>query len=132
MSLDVRSRLRLYLVHGGMIVPNPSAGGRCIIVPCYWCRTWLRRQDATLDHVIPRAEGGPRHRADNLVPACRDCNGDRGREWERSAIGQEWLRFLREHRTLGRSRQDVKRLWIMELRARRAKPPATVAEAVLA
>jgi hypothetical protein len=34
-------------------------------------------RDATLDHLIPRSEGG-RHRFPNEVAACHRCNGERG------------------------------------------------------
>lgn len=44
---------------------------------CYWCFTPLRFIDATCDHLIPRSEGGG-HELQNLVCACRVCNGGRG------------------------------------------------------
>lgn len=47
-------------------------GGRCA-----WCSTPLTRAALTIDHVIPRAEGGTNHPS-NLVPACDECNRERG------------------------------------------------------
>jgi 5-methylcytosine-specific restriction endonuclease McrA len=40
---------------------------------CYYCG----RHATTIDHLIPRAMGGP-HTIDNLVPACARCNYSRG------------------------------------------------------
>lgn len=42
---------------------------------CAYCgyQGSAEKKDITLDHVIPKAKGGPTVRA-NLVPACRRCN----------------------------------------------------------
>jgi 5-methylcytosine-specific restriction endonuclease McrA len=32
----------------------------------------------TVEHIIPTSRGGTRRRVDNVMPACRDCNEDRG------------------------------------------------------
>ena len=37
-------------------------------------------RQATLEHIVPRALGGPDHES-NLVIACAACNGRRGTEW---------------------------------------------------
>ena len=43
---------------------------------CEYCLTdeWLTGQQWEIDHVIPRAQGGPTH-LDNLCLACPACNG---------------------------------------------------------
>lgn len=42
---------------------------------CAYCgyQSTAENKDITLDHVIPKAKGGPTIRR-NLVPACRTCN----------------------------------------------------------
>ena len=51
---------------------------------CHWCgeqmnSTFLDPRSVTLDHVIPRADGGGGSTL-NLVAACKECNERRGRE----------------------------------------------------
>ena len=41
----------------------------------------------TIDHIIPRAYGG-KTEIGNLVPACKDCNGEKADSLE----GAEWRR----------------------------------------
>jgi len=41
---------------------------------CSYCSTPLTLGTATVDHVTPLAQGGRNH-PDNMVIACRDCNG---------------------------------------------------------
>lgn len=44
--------------------------------PCAWCGA---HRSGTVDHVEPRAKGGPKsHRSDNSSGACARCNQDRG------------------------------------------------------
>lgn len=46
---------------------------------CFWCNRYLRHAPAsqrTLDHVVPRCEGGS-HATHNLVTACKRCNDRR-------------------------------------------------------
>lgn len=54
---------------------------------CVWCGIDLSTpadpHDRTLDHIIPREEGGGNN-ASNLVTACLDCNTQRG---STSAVG---------------------------------------------
>jgi 5-methylcytosine-specific restriction endonuclease McrA len=40
---------------------------------CVYCATCLEPESATLDHVYPRAKGGP-HVAGNVVVSCAPCN----------------------------------------------------------
>lgn len=62
-----------------------------------------RPNAATLDHVVPRASGGPDWQF-NLVAACRTCNNRRGNRW-RGWIPPEMYQtvkaWIREARTLG-------------------------------
>ena len=44
---------------------------------CVYCASFLEYDVATLDHVYPRAKGGP-HAAGNLVVACGRCNRRKG------------------------------------------------------
>lgn len=44
---------------------------------CSFCAKPLEGPDATVDHVVPLIEGG-RSTDDNLVAACRTCNGQKG------------------------------------------------------
>ena len=41
---------------------------------CYYCGKKLTKKDMTLDHIYPRSLGGPTI-PQNLVPACKTCNG---------------------------------------------------------
>lgn len=41
---------------------------------CQYCGKLFSANDLTLDHVVPRSQGGPRT-WDNIVSACRPCNG---------------------------------------------------------
>jgi hypothetical protein len=71
----------------------------------YWasCCAYCSEPADTLDHVLPRLKGGLTV-AQNLVPACRRCNGAKGsdnwREWfaaqswfcpKRAALIDEWV-----------------------------------------
>ena len=44
---------------------------------CYWCKTELTKETATLDHVIPLSRGGINN-MNNYVLACSPCNQKRG------------------------------------------------------
>ncbi len=74
------------------------------VVPCHYCQREVGPGALTFtrDHVVPRAMGG-KDRRDNVVPSCRDCNGEkadkypthdcsfcqrtRRRHWEEFGIG---------------------------------------------
>jgi len=45
---------------------------------CFWCGKDLDDDDITLDHYIPKFEGGP-NATDNLRLACVSCNHKRHR-----------------------------------------------------
>jgi len=41
---------------------------------CVYCKAKLTKQNHTLDHVIPRAQGGGQLGRQNLMPCCQACN----------------------------------------------------------
>ena len=45
---------------------------------CWFCGVKLPRQEVTLDHLIPIAQGGIHH-LENLVASCHACNIAKGR-----------------------------------------------------
>ena len=44
---------------------------------CCWCRSAIRRREATAEHLKPRAQNGT-DEAHNIAAACRPCNLARG------------------------------------------------------
>lgn len=54
---------------------------------CVYCGIKHEPDNLTLDHVRPRAYGGP-DLTSNLVPSCRKCNQDKG--------SKNWLSWMRE------------------------------------
>ena len=46
------------------------------LVPCWVCREPVLLEDATLEHITPRVDGGSSH-AENLAISHRWCNHDR-------------------------------------------------------
>jgi len=55
----------------------------------------------TLDHVLPRLKGGLTVR-ENLVPACRPCNGAKGSDnWREWFEQQDWYCSIRAARIAG-------------------------------
>jgi len=54
---------------------------------CFYCKKPIQSSyDLTLDHKVPREEGGE-DVPDNLIPACRSCNSRKGRKSFEGAIG---------------------------------------------
>jgi 5-methylcytosine-specific restriction endonuclease McrA len=51
---------------------------------CFYCLAPLEGH-WEIDHVVPRSRGGS-NRFENLVPACADCNHDKG-----ARTPEEWL-----------------------------------------
>jgi 5-methylcytosine-specific restriction endonuclease McrA len=47
--------------------------GLSLPVPCHWCRCPIRFEQATVDHVRPKSEGGADDLT-NVVVSCADCN----------------------------------------------------------
>lgn len=61
---------------------------------CFWCgQPFGRLVPPTVDHVVPRAKGGPSW-AENEVAACRRCNAERGQrspvEWLEECVRRGW------------------------------------------
>ena len=56
------------IVWGDAVIP---------VVPCVYCGTWMPYLLATIDHVIPVAEGGP-STFENSALSCRECNHSKG------------------------------------------------------
>ncbi len=44
---------------------------------CHWCGCKLRRDNATIDHLVPKSKGGSNRKA-NLRLSCSNCNNRRG------------------------------------------------------
>lgn len=86
---EVREARRAHRARqAGLYGPNPPGpgweakrlaeqGGRC-----HWCPAEIDPGEA--DHVVALAEGG-RHTVENLVLACRPCNGRRGAQVSQAA-----------------------------------------------
>lgn len=51
---------------------------------CQYCGTHLTRTDATLDHVLPRSQGGTTC-WENIVAACHGCNRKKGGQTPKQA-----------------------------------------------
>lgn len=51
----------------------------CIValLPCHYCGKKLRREQATVDHVIPKSKGGSNN-SSNFVLSCAPCNTSKG------------------------------------------------------
>ena len=56
---------------------------------CQYCGS---RKDLTLDHVIPRSQGGP-HTWENVVTACAPCNGRKGARTPEMA-NNNWYSYI--------------------------------------
>lgn len=54
--------------------------------PCHWCGTPLKLNDATLDHLIDKADGGTNSQK-NLAISCHGCNNKRGNLNEQARRG---------------------------------------------
>jgi 5-methylcytosine-specific restriction endonuclease McrA len=72
-----------------------------------WTCAYCGRETAEVDHVAPRAQGGPTIPA-NLVAACRPCNKAKGlrtpTEWRRDRALARILRNAKRRKTLRRPR----------------------------
>lgn len=40
---------------------------------CYYCHRKLKKEEVTMDHIVPLAQGGKSTRG-NTVPSCKECN----------------------------------------------------------
>ena len=43
---------------------------------CYYCLKKLEKEEVTMDHIVPLAQGGKSTRG-NIVPACKPCNTEK-------------------------------------------------------
>lgn len=57
---------------------------------CFYCKKPVRKENATLDHIIPLSRGGYNKRK-NYVMACDSCNNEKG-----SMTKDEYIKFRSE------------------------------------
>lgn len=69
---------------------------------CAYCGKW--HEKLTLDHVIPKAKGGPHYARWNLVPACGTCNGKKS--------DQRLFEFWRPQKFWDQQREEILLAWI--------------------
>lgn len=55
---------------------------------CYYCDNKFDKQLLTMDHVIPIARGGKSTKK-NCVPACKECNSEKGAKLRVEMVMQE-------------------------------------------
>ena len=60
---------------------------------CYWCGSHFKKEELTMDHIVPIARGGKATRG-NVVPACKDCNNRK-----KYLLPQEWDEYLQKKDT---------------------------------
>jgi 5-methylcytosine-specific restriction protein A len=60
---------------------------------CYYCRSPVTREKATMDHVVPISRGGKTSRG-NVVLACKTCNT---KKQDLTAV--EWVQYLEAQRS---------------------------------
>lgn len=53
---------------------------------CRYCEVPLTRENATIDHILPKSKGGI-NRPDNYVAACRKCNLRKGNKLISPVLG---------------------------------------------
>lgn len=64
---------------------------------CAYCRQTFAVSQLTIDHVHPRAKGGE-HRWENVVCACKGCNGKKG---DRTLAELGWRMFAKPYAPTG-------------------------------
>jgi 5-methylcytosine-specific restriction endonuclease McrA len=67
------------------------------------CCAYCSKPADTLDHVVPRLKGGLTMR-ENLVPACRRCNGAKGSD--------DWQEWFKDQPYWMLSREDAVHRWL--------------------
>ena len=55
---------------------------------CYYCKRQVRRDQLTMDHVVPLSRGG-KSKKGNIVPACKECNSKK-----KYMLPLEWEEYL--------------------------------------
>lgn len=96
--------------------PNPRQLKRLLGIQgwrCFYCRSRLRLEQATRDHVLPMCRGGTN--AENLVAACLRCNSEKG---DRLPTDEEMIRCEAIYTAMGfgSPRKPVVKPWAGELR----------------
>ena len=71
---------------------------------CAYCRC---NRATTLDHLKPKAKGGSSLRS-NLIPACRECNHDKG--------SQPWLVWFQQQEFYNETAKELIEEWITNKR----------------
>ena len=77
---------------------------------CQYCGDTFPSHDLTIDHVIPRCEGG-RLTWDNAVTSCRECNSRKGRKKIkplRRPYQPDYYNLVNRWREFNRNRRDMK------------------------
>lgn len=66
-----------------------ETGGRCV-----YCDQFIQSSQRTLDHILPDSMGGP-YEEENLMAACRDCNGARSSHYPPSEKAHpNWKKYV--------------------------------------
>lgn len=60
---------------------------------CAYCGKALKKEDAVIDHIFPKALGGSDH-MENLLPACKSCNCAKGDRCYNEAMFSEHLQKM--------------------------------------
>jgi len=55
---------------------------------CYYCQRQVRRDQLTMDHVVPLSRGG-KSKKGNIVPACKECKSKK-----KYMLPLEWEEYL--------------------------------------
>ena len=66
---------------------------RSINCTCVYCGETYELHQLTLDHVLPRSKGGE-DISSNVVPACTKCNQDKGSQYWRSWMREQFGKNL--------------------------------------
>jgi len=94
----------MHQIDGSHLVPKKITKHRFkrrIIEAWAGCCAYCGEGADTLDHVLPRSKGGMTV-AENLVPACRRCNGAKSSsDWREWFTAQSWHCPMREERIDG-------------------------------
>lgn len=85
------------------ILSNVTSTSHTVPMPPLWCETGGRcvycdrspdPYKRSRDHIWPRSKGGTFH-AKNMLPACRECNSNRGVIWPPSSIAHpKWREYV--------------------------------------
>ncbi|MEM7794178.1 MAG: HNH endonuclease [Cyanobacteria bacterium P01_C01_bin.118] len=78
LTLEIPEHIRLRVGNSERVWKTPPVNRREVLRrdghSCQYCGS---RRQLTLDHVVPRSQGGP-HTWDNVVTACAPCNSRKG------------------------------------------------------